>query len=238
MQNPLTSLTHRERTGLTVAVGTLALFGAGSTLYRSRAAPLQPTVFPPTPQAASAPPTTITSPKPTPQAPSRSVLVYVSGAVVRPGIYSLPPGQRLYHAIQKAGGFKSGAQQDALNLAAYLQDADQIHVPLHSTTATSVPSAVPHLGGARVLGKAQSTSPTARPESASSKFHNPGDGKIKLSSATLEDLQKLPGVGPSTAQSILDYRKANGGFKELEELKEVRGIGEKKFAKMQPFLTL
>ncbi|WP_395095101.1 helix-hairpin-helix domain-containing protein [Armatimonas sp.] len=235
MQNPLTSLTHRERTGLAVAVSILALFGVGSTLYRSSAAPLQPTVFPLVP---SAPQTPIASPKPTPKAPSRSVVVYVSGAVLRPGVYSLPPGQRLYHAVQKAGGFKSGAQQDALNLAAYLQDADQIHVPLHSTTATTVPSTAPHLAGVRVLGRAQSTSPTTRPESASSKFHNPGDGKIKLSSATLEDLQKLPGVGPSTARSILDYRKESGGFKELEEVKEVRGIGEKKFAKMQPFLTL
>ena len=89
-----------------------------------------------------------------------------------------------------------------------------------------------------MLGKVPIVSSTARPEGASSKLHNPGDGKIKLSSATREDLQKLPGVGPSTAQSILDYRKESGGFKELEELKEVRGIGEKKFAKMQPFLSL
>jgi competence protein ComEA len=253
MQNPLTSLTHRERLGLVVAIGALALFGIGSSLRRTSAAPLQPTTIPagghpsPAPSASPAPQVTPTSPSPKPAAP---LMVYVSGAVKHPGVYSFPPGARLHQAIQKAGGFKSGAQEDALNLAGYLEDADQIHVPLTlpktpsmapvSVVATPVSTSTGQSRGkGRLLGKPMASSPvSASPTSSVAKFHTPGEGKIKLNSATLDELQKLPGVGPSTAQSILAYRQQSGSFKELEELKEVRGIGEKKFAKMQPFLAL
>jgi competence protein ComEA len=255
MQNPLTSLTHRERLGLVVAISALALFGIGSSLRRTSAAPLQPTTIPaggrpsPAPSASPAPKATPTTPSPKPTAP---LVVYVSGAVKHPGVYSFPPGARLHQAIQKAGGFKSGAQEDTLNLAGYLEDADQIHVPL-TVQKTSPMAPVPVLantvsasistgqsrGKGRLLGKPLVSLPvSASPVSSATKFHTPGEGKIKLNSATLDDLQKLPGVGPSTAQSILAYRQQSGGFKELEELKEVRGIGEKKFAKMQPFLAL
>ncbi|WP_309719915.1 helix-hairpin-helix domain-containing protein [Armatimonas sp.] len=251
MQNPLTSLTHRERLGLVVAISALALFGIGSSLRRTSAAPLQPTTIPagarpsPAPSASPAPKATSTTPSPKPTAP---LVVYVSGAVKRPGVYSFPPGARLHQAIQKAGGFKSGAQEDALNLAGYLEDADQIYVPLTvqkaspvsaiSVVAPTVPAGQSR-GKGRLLGKPIASPPvSASPASSATKFHTPGEGQVKLNSATLEDLQKLPGVGPSTAQSILAYRQQSGSFKEIDELKEVRGIGEKKFAKMQPFLAL
>ncbi|MBB6050963.1 helix-hairpin-helix domain-containing protein [Armatimonas rosea] len=246
MQNPLASLSHRERFGLAVAVGVLLLFGLGSAAYRSRATPLEPTVLKagarPTPTAP--PPLSPSTPRPTPAA--TELVVYVSGAVKRPGVYTFRPGQRLFHAIQRAGGFQSNAQQEALNLADHLKDADQLHVPTRQAVAQPQVSSSPPGIGSRVLGKAQPVPPpvsapaATHPSSHGSagKFHTPGEGLVKLNNATLADLQKLPGVGPSTAQSILDYRQSNGGFKELEELKEVRGIGEKKLEKMRPFLTL
>lgn len=243
MQNPLTSLTHRERFGLAVAVAVLSLFGIGSTLWRSQAAPLEPTTtfaaeVRPT-NRPTAPPTPATPPSPK---PLTFVVIYVSGAVKKPGIYTLPQGARLHQAIQKAGGFGRGAQEDALNLAGFLQDADQVHVPLkqESSTPTSTRVATSN-GQGRVLGKQATTTVTPTHTQTSlngGKFHTPGEGHIKLNSAPLEELQRLPGVGPSTAQSIVDYRQQHGSFQELEELKEVRGIGEKKFAKMEPFLTL
>ena len=254
MNNPLASLTHRERIGLAIATSTLLLFAVGSSLWRAQSAPLQPvapTVFPageraPHPTSPSAP-SPSASPKiaPTPR-PLTNLVIYVSGAVKKPGVYTFPAGARLYQAIQKAGGFKSGAQEEALNLAGYLEDADQVHVPLKtaptSTAITTTPQA-PRSAQGRVLGKSvlvakAPNGPSASANPSSGKFHSPGDGKVKLNTATTEELQKLPGVGPSTAQSILDYRQANGAFKELEEIKEVRGIGEKKFAKMEPFLSL
>jgi competence protein ComEA len=248
MNNPLTSLTHRERSGLAVAVGVLALFGIGSSVYRSRATPLEPTMLPheahklqSTPEPSPTPAGATTTPA---AVPPTELIVYVSGAVKRPGVYTLRAGQRLFQAIQRAGGFKNSAQQDALNLADHLKDGDQVHVPSIAlasapppTRATTTPT------GSRVLGRSNATvsqAQAASPEQsgAPTKFHLPGDGKVKLNSATQADLEKLPGVGPSTAQTILTYRQSSGGFKELEELKEVRGIGEKKFAKMQPFLSL
>jgi competence protein ComEA len=251
MQNPLTSLTHRERFGLAVAVSALTLFGIGSTYWRTHAAPLQPTVFPAGATRTPATPAPST-PSPVPQVaatpkPLSSLVVYVSGAVKKPGVYTFPAGARLHQAIQKAGGFKSNAQEEALNLAGFLQDADQVHVPVKvalttsptvlQTPQTSKGSQGRVLGKSKVAVKAPEAMQASQSES-STKFHTPGEGKVKLNSATLEELQKLPGVGPSTAQSILEYRQQNNTFKELEEIKEVRGIGEKKFAKMQPFLSL
>lgn len=247
MQNPLASLTHRERFGLAVAVSILALFGIGGTFWRSSAAPLQPAaVFPAkerTPASPSASPAPLASPTPKPTAP---LVVYVSGAVKKPGVYTLAPGARLHQAIQKAGGFRSGAQEDALNLAGFLQDADQLHVPLKQQApppppVASVPPPAQQARG-RVLGRplpvALSPPTTSHAPGSAGKLRTPGEGKVKLNGAALDDLQRLPGVGPSTAQSILDYRQQHGSFQELDELKEVRGIGEKKFAKMEPFLTL
>jgi competence protein ComEA len=252
MNNPLTSLTHRERLGLVVAATTLLLFGAGSTLWRAQSAPLQPTTATVFPAGARTLPSSLApSPSPGPKTtptprPVISLVVYVSGAVKKPGVYSLTKGARLYHALQKAEGFKPGAQEDALNLAGYLEDADQVHVPLKATAPSqTLPTAqqAPRSAQGRVLGKSvlapkAATGSTTSPSPSGEKFHAPGDGKVKLNAATTEELQKLPGVGPSTAQSILDYRQAHGAFKELEEIKEVRGIGEKKFAKMEPFLSL
>lgn len=243
MQNPLASLTHRERFGLVVAVGVLLLFGLGSAAYRSRATLLEPTVL----KASARPtPATPTPSTPRPSPPATELVVYVSGAVKRPGVYTFRPGQRLFHAIQRAGGFQSNAQQEALNLADHLKDADQLHVPTRQAVAQAPTSNTTPGTGSRVFGKGQPVPPSVSAPAAghppshgsAGKFHTPGEGLVKLNSATLADLQKLPGVGPSTAQSILDYRQSNGGFKELEELKEVRGIGEKKLEKMRPFLTL
>lgn len=234
MQNPLASLTYRERFGLAVAAGVLTLFGIGSSVYRSRATPLEPTVVPlasPRPSPPTPAPSLSPSPKP---APPVELVVYVSGAVKRPGVYSFRSGQRLYQAIQRAGGFKSGAQQDALNLADHLKDAQQVHVPTHQ--APTLPALRALTPRAANTGQGPAGSSSAAP--APGKLHSPSEGVVRLNQATQEELERLPGVGPSTAQSILEYRKTSNGFKELDELKEVRGIGEKKFEKMRPFLTL
>lgn len=214
MQNPLTSLTHRERFGLAVFASAVVLFGVGSALYRPAAAPLEPVVRPS--------PSPLASPTPAPT-PAPELVVYVTGAVKKPGVYSFRAGTRLYQAIQKAGGFRKSAQQEALNLAAHLKDAEQVHVPTQGappTVAAPPPTTVAH----------ESTAPK--------KLRTPGEGKVQLNAATLEELQRLPGIGPSMAQRILDYRQQNGGFQELAQLREVKGIGEKTFTKLAPFLSL
>lgn len=219
MQNFLSSLTHRERAGLVVFSGTLALLGMGSYFFRASSLPLEPTA--PSPSASPSP-----SPAPV-QKPSAApaLVVYVTGAVRTPGIYTLPAGARLYHAIHKAGGFQRQAQRDVLNLAGYLKDAEHVRVPRQGQD----PPATPHITAAR---------PTSALGGASSKLQAAGGEKVHLNTATAEELQRLPGIGPSMAQRILEYRQSTGSFQELTQLKEVRGIGEKTFAKLEPFLAL
>ena len=225
MQNPLSSLTHRERFGLAVLASALVLFGIGSFFFRSTAAPLEPTLIK-TGTLRPSPASTASTPSPHPSVPPELV-VYVTGAVRSPGIYTFSPGARLYHAIGKAGGFKKDAQREALNLAGFLKDTDHLHVPAQGAAA------LPSLATSRALPPA-----TIPPPHSSGKLHSPGEGKVHLNTATLQELQKLPGIGPSMAQRILDYRQANGVFQELVQLKEVRGIGEKTFVKLEPFLAL
>jgi competence protein ComEA len=125
------------------------------------------------------------------------VVVHVTGAVRRPGLYRLPDGARVADAIQKAGGPNRNALLESVNLAAPLADGQQVLVPRKTPAA--------------VRGGAVTTEGAV--------------GPVSLSAATLEQLDTLPGVGPVTAQKILDYRTAHGAFRSVEELDAVPGIG-------------
>lgn len=210
-----------------------------------------------------------------------ALIVYISGAVKKPGVYTFKKNDRIYHAVRAAGGFKPNAQQDALNLADALRDADQLIVPVRGKSSAPVVAAAAtppvivgttagaaalkssavaasppalkasKLSRGRVLGQRVATPPVdaaaassataAAPSLAapapSGKF-KPGDGTINLNTAGEVDLQRLPGVGPAMAQRILAFRKEIGGFKSCEQLLDVKGIGDKKFAKMQPFVAV
>jgi competence protein ComEA len=131
-----------------------------------------------------------------PGAGDGDLVVHVAGAVEDPGVYRLPAGSRVAQALERAGGPRGGAQPDAINLAARLADGQQVVVP----TARA-----PGAGG----GTAAS----------------PGDGPISLGSAELADLEQIEGIGPVTAQKILDYRDERGGIAAVEELDAVPGIG-------------
>jgi competence protein ComEA len=132
-------------------------------------------------------------------APARLV-VHVAGAVRRPGLYRLTDGARVAEAVSRAGGGTRRADLSALNLAAPLVDGSQVLVPLR---VPPVPAGDP---GALGNGSAAS-------------------GKVRLSTATLEQLDSLPGVGPVTAQKIVDWRAANGPFRAVNDLDAIPGIG-------------
>lgn len=149
------------------------------------------------------------SPSPT---PSGSVVVDVAGKVRRPGVATLPAGSRVVDAIRHAGGARHGVDLSTLNLARVLADGEQILV------------GVAPAGGIAA--------------SASSQPGATGAATINLNAATLDQLDTLPGVGPVTAQKILDWRTAHGSFTAIDELLEVDGIGEKTLADMAPHLTL
>jgi competence protein ComEA len=137
----------------------------------------------------------------------RRSVVHVAGAVRRPGVYSLGPGARVQDAVRRAGGARRGANLDAVNLAARVADGQQIVVPSRTAPAAAV--------GAGGAGGA----PAA---------------PVSLGSATLEQLETLDGVGPATAQKILAYRTEHGGFRSVDDLANVPGIGPKKLAAIKP----
>ena len=145
--------------------------------------------------------------------PSGSVVVDVAGKVRRPGVATLPAGSRVVDAIRQAGGARPGVDLSSLNLARVLTDGEQVLV------------GVPPVAGVAA--------------SASSQPGASSDGAlVNLNTATLDELDSLPGVGPVTAQKILDWRSAHGPFTAIDELLEVDGIGEKTLADMAARLTL
>ncbi|MDO8683428.1 MAG: helix-hairpin-helix domain-containing protein [Armatimonadota bacterium] len=164
--------------------------------------------------------------------PSASILVHVAGRVKFPNVYRIPPGSRVIDAIKQAGGALPDAYLDAINLAAKVKDGEQIYVPSRKTPQPAV----------RV---SPSVSPPSQPKtissaipSSSGKLKVPGEGFVNINTADISELQRLPGVGPSTAQKIIDYRSQIGRFNSADQLMDVRGIGPKKLDKMRPFIVI
>ncbi len=148
---------------------------------------------------------------------SESVVVDVSGAVVNPSVVELQEGDRVQDAIEAAGGLAADADVSGVNRAAKLVDGQQVYIPRAGEATTS-----------------------ADPEGAMSAAGvATGSGQlININIATVEELDELPGVGPSTAQAIVDERTANGSFATIEDLMRVTGIGEKKFDKLKPLICV
>ena len=162
------------------------------------------------------------------------VVVHVAGAVNRPGLYEFAPGSRVNDALKAAGGAAKDASLDDINLAAKLVDGDQLHVPRKAKDGSVDTSKVAQAyAGGESAGGAYRTKPA---KSASGK--DPAPGSISLNNAGASELDRLPGVGPSTAAKILAYRREHGGFASIDELLSVKGIGPKKLAAMRKFLRL
>ena len=142
----------------------------------------------------------------------RMLVIDVEGKVKRPGIITLPRGSRVHEAIAKAGGVVDGADTSTTNLARVLVDGEQIIV---GTPAAGPATAGGPAGGGPVGG---GTAAGAR---------------VSLSSATAEQLDELPGIGPVTADAIIAHRTAHGGFQRVEDLLDVQGIGEKTLADLR-----
>jgi len=136
------------------------------------------------------------------------IVVHVLGAVVAPGVYQLRAGSRVLDAVAAAGGFAEDAARDGVNLAAELSDGQQLVVP--------VVGAVPAAGASGVTS----------------------GGLVNLNTADESTLETLPRVGPAMAQRIIAFREANGGFRSVQDLLGVSGIGDKTFAALQPLVTV
>jgi competence protein ComEA len=153
-------------------------------------------------------------PSPTP----KPIVVYVTGAVKRPGVYTLPKTSRMVDAVDAAGGFLEGADLNQVNLAEAIKDEQQIVIPGLST----LPTPELTIGGNGLL-----VTPT------------PFAGqKININTASVELLDSLPGIGPTVAQKIVDYRKENGSFGRVEDLLKIPGIGPSTLEEIRGMITV
>lgn len=128
--------------------------------------------------------------------------VYVSGAVVAPGVFTFPEGSRVEAAINAAGGFAPGAEQEQINLAALLEDGQQVDVPGIINTS--------HVNA----------------------------GRVNINTATVSELDALPGIGPTTAQAIVDYRIQHGPFQIIQDIQHVPGIGSATYDRIKDYITI
>jgi competence protein ComEA len=239
----LVSKYARSAAILSVAAVATVLFGM------SRSAPPKPIVL----RQSALVPTNSSPPA------AKTVVVQVAGAVKNPGVFKVPIDSRVNDAIRLAGGPKPNANLDEWNLAAKVIDGSQIFV--NSKSASNAPgvrsprqrkphalSGVPPLhvevpeslrGG---LGAASAYSDARaipdRKSSSGAKKEMPAEGSISINTGSIADLDRLPGVGPSTAQKIIDYRSEHGGFTAIDELLAVRGIGPKKLEAMRKYVRL
>ena len=133
---------------------------------------------------------------------TETLFVHVSGCVANPGLYELEEGSRLASAIEAAGGFTEDAACDSVNLARRLEDGEMV-VVLPMSAGSGANEEIPEVKTASSL--------------------------VNINTASAEELEQLPGIGPSTAQKIVSDRMANGSFKSPDDLKRVTGIGDKKF---------
>lgn len=141
------------------------------------------------------------------------IVVHVAGAVRQPGLYTLEDGSRIQDAIARAGGATGEALLDAVNLAAPVADGQQVVVPAQG-------------GGGAPGAPGAGAAPGA------------AGGRVHLNTATLEDLDALPGIGPVTAQKILDYRDSKGAFQSVDELDAVPGIGPARLEQLRELVDL
>ena len=143
------------------------------------------------------------------------VVVQAAGAVQRPGLYRLPPGSRVDDLVTAAGGLAAGADPDRLNLASLLADGQKVYVP---RVGEAIPNDVATAG--TTSGGSTSTQP------------------LDLNQATLQELDALPGIGPATAQAIVDYRAQHGHFRSVDDLLNVRGIGDAKLEQLRSLVRV
>ena len=197
-------------------IAALAVLITVFTLIRAHPAPVASAKLPPVQ-------TPVSSAAPSPTQPAQ-VVVSVVGLVNQPGLVTLAPGARIADAVSAAGGTVRGADTLGLNLARHVEDGEQIVVGI------AMPAGRTPALGSSVGTKPQSPAPASGTAAPS--------GPVNLNTATVEQLDALPGVGPVTAAAIIAWRSANGRFASVDQLGEVDGIGPARLEKLRPLVRV
>ena len=212
-------------------VAALAVLVTVFTLLRDRPAPVMSAKLPPVEKGSTAGPRSSVGPSAAqPPSPDRPVVVSVVGLVHAPGLVTLAPGARIADALSAAGGPVNGADTIGLNMARPLDDGEQIVVGL-----APVPGQPTALGSS----VATRTTPTSKvpPSAPGSVKPKPGQ-VVDLNTATVPELDALPGVGPVTAAAIVAWRQSNGKFTSVDQLAEVDGIGPSRLEKLRALVRV
>ncbi len=164
-------------------------------------------------------------------APTKSpIVVHVIGAVPRPGLYEFIEGARVQDAIDAAGGLLTSANVDSINLAALLEDGQQLNIPYKSgSEPVETFSEEPNGEDSLELPNDNQDEPVEE---------NTDTDLVNINTASLEELDSLPGIGPTIAQRIIDYREENGPFNTIEDIMNVSGIGPSTFEEIQDLITV
>jgi competence protein ComEA len=207
-------------------VGVIAVLVTAFTLVRDKAPAVAAAKLPPVEMVSSASPT----PGPAPPDSDGPVVVSVVGLVHKPGLVTLAPGARIADALTAAGGAVDGADLIGLNMARRVTDGEQILVGI--VPAPGQPAAM----GSSISSGPAGAAPTDAP-STDGKTSTPG-GLVDLNTATVEELDTLPGIGPVTAAAIVAWRDANGRFTSVDQLGDVDGIGPARLEKLRTLVRV
>lgn len=159
-----------------------------------------------------------------------NIIVHISGAVNKEGVIELKENSRIADAIEKAGGLKDNACMDEINLAYKLEDGMKIHIPTieEQKNENIKEESNNYIEKNNIVGDTNTNSNKQSKQTT----------KVNINKATQTELETLPGIGPSIALKIVNYRKENGKFKSIEDLKQVNGIGDSKFNKIKNLITI
>ncbi len=177
----------------------------------------------------------------------KQITVYICGEVKNPNVYQLEAGSRLIDIIKLAGGLTDKADQDVINLAEYIEDAEKIEIPkivVPVESNTEIPKVESTIVESKMQPKLQEkfTEPATETITSSKQAIKNNvvekSAKINLNKATQTELDALPGIGPTIATAIIEYREQHGGFKSIEDIKNVKRIGDKTFDKIKGLITV
>ena len=155
------------------------------------------------------------------------VVVHVIGEVNNPGVVTLKEGARIIDAINEAGGKTEEADLSKINLAYVIEDGTQIYIPRINENLNEIELMTQDAGSSTIISNSETDN-----------GENSKEVKVNINTANKEKLETLPGIGETTAQKIIDYREANGKFNNIEDIKNVSGIGDAKFNSLKDKITV
>lgn len=162
----------------------------------------------------------------------KEIKAYICGYVLNPGVYLLREGDRLEDLIKASGGAKEDADIEGINLAYEIKDQDYFRIGSKDEAKLTMNNENPN------VGLISSKTTISNSQSGNNESQSQEEGKININTATKEELMKLPRIGDSMSQRIIDYREKEGNFKLVDDIKEVSGIGDKMFENIKDQITI